>query len=277
LDVRVSYQGGKFEMIGKNPVLFPEPKEMLNGREITLSAESLVYGISKTLFCASDDSLRLAINGVFVESDATGVNYVATDGHRLAMAEHTIGGMPKLSFVLPSQMASILKSMVQRHAEGEIVVTLGHFNMKFEFGDFQVTSIPQEGRFPNYRSVIPKDNDKTAVIDARLLKEAVSRVSLFSNQGSQLVVFEFTADTLKVTAKDVDYSTHAEETIACEYKEADFSIGIKSSFMYEMLSHITGDRSVFTFSDPMRAILIRPETLTEGEKITYLQMPISIN
>ncbi|MDR3142547.1 MAG: DNA polymerase III subunit beta [Tannerellaceae bacterium] len=275
LNVRVDYQGGRFEMAGKDPALFPEPKGIHNAREITLPAESLFDGLQKTAFCAADDFLRPIVNGVFIESGDTGVNYVATDGHRLAVVEHLRDGMPKLSFVLPAQAVSVLKSIVQRYAE-EVSITLGRSNVKFEAGDFQIVSVPQEGKYPNYRSVIPKENDKTAVIETQVFKDAISRVSLFSND-SKLVILEFSADTLKVTASDVDYSMGAEETVACEYKGIDFSIGVNGALMYEALSRIACDRSVFSFSEPAKPILIKPEDRKEGEDITYLQMPVSIN
>lgn len=129
LYVRIDYQGGKFEITGKDPLLFPEPREINNPQSINIASESFLEGINKTIFCAANDELRPVMNGMLIESGETGINYVSTDGHRLAMVEHMHGKMPKLSFVLPSKMASTLKGAMQRYAEGDISVTVGSHNI----------------------------------------------------------------------------------------------------------------------------------------------------
>ena len=74
----------------------------------------------------------------------------------------------------------------------------------------------------------------------------------------------------------MDYSTSAEETIPVEFGEREFIIGVKATLIQDMISCIDGDRSILSFGTPSTAILIAPEKQAEGEELTYLLMPMTI-
>ncbi|MDR2970092.1 MAG: DNA polymerase III subunit beta [Tannerellaceae bacterium] len=272
-EIRIVYSGGRFEMVGSNPLLFPEAKKISDTVSFDVESELFIKGINGALFCAADDELRPAMNGVFIETDDTGINFVATDSHRMALIHCDASALPRQSFVLPVKVAGILKGFYKKTDE-TVSIHAGTSNVKFNIGGYRITSILQEGRFPNYRSVIPK-NEKRLTIDTSSLKDAISRVSLFANQATLLVVLSLTKNNILVKAQDIDYSSHAQETIACEYEDEKFEIGLKSSFMQEILSHIESDQVVLLFSEPQRAILIEPSG--KGDNVMYLQMPLTIN
>lgn len=276
LSVNIDYSGGKFKMVGKEPTLFPTPKK-ISGDESTFQIDNIQFisGITNLSFCAANDVLRPVMNGVFVEIEKAHINFVATDGHRMGIVKHSSTGNEKQSFVLPTKTASILKSI--KGLSDNIAVTVGDNNVVFQSGDYTITSILQEGRYPNYLSVIPSNNDKIVTVDTSLLKNALTRVGIFSNQVSNLIVFELSTDKMLIKAQDIDYSTNAEEIVECKYKGPNFTIGFKFSFMVEILSHIDCDRCTLSFSEPSRAILIKPEENETDCEITFLQMPLSIN
>lgn len=273
--IRITYLGGRFEMIGNDPALFPEPRSIDEQISFEIESDLFVRGVSDTLFCAAEDELRPILNGVYIETDSTGINFVATDGHRMAVIHNTVASLPRQSFVLPTKVAHILKGF-NKKIDGVMSIMAGTRYVEFDTGDYQITALLQEGKYPNYRSVIP-ENDKKLIIHTSSLKNAISRVSLFSNPVSLLVVLSLSHDTILVKAQDIDYSSHAQETITCEYGDNNLEIGMKSTFMQEILSHMDSEQALLTFSEPSRAMLICPAHQSEGESRMFLQMPLSIN
>ena len=105
---------------------------------------------------------------------------------------------------------------------------------------------------------------------------AIKRTSVFSSKVSCLIKLSARYDKLVVSAQDLDYSTSAEETIPVEFGEKEFVIGVKATLIQDMLSGIDDDRSILSFGTPSTAILIAPEKQAEGEELTYLLMPMTI-
>ncbi len=277
LGVTVRYNGGKFEMVGQSPELFPEPKVIIEAETFEMPLSKFIEGINSVLFCAANDEFRPSMNGVFVEVTDEGINFVATDSSRMGIFEYAITGIPRLSFILPIKTATILKSILT-HDESNLLISLSSNNVSFKIDDIEIISVLQEGRFPNYRAVIPVDNHINATINTTSLKATTSRVGIFANQSSNLIVFDFKASSIEAIAKDIDYSVSANEKLnSIAYSGADISIGFKSTHVNEILSHITCENCMFSMSEPNKSVLIKPEDVSEGCKITYLQMPMTVN
>lgn len=124
---------------------------------------------------------------------------------------------------------------------------------------------------------MPESNDKILTIGTSDIKGALKRVSVFANQSSNLVKLELSQNQAKLSAQDVDFSTAADETVACEYDNTPMSIGFKGSFLTELISAIPSSEMQMSFSDPMRASLITPVDDKSTDKLTYLLMPMMLN
>ena len=115
------------------------------------------------------------------------------------------------------------------------------------------------------------------IIDRLNFFNTVKRVSVFSNQASNLVKLNITDNQLVVSAQDIDFSISAVERINCEYEGEEIEIGFKSTFLQEILTNIsTGDVKV-EMSDPTRAGLLLPAENEEDEDMLMLLMPMMIN
>jgi DNA polymerase-3 subunit beta len=135
-----------------------------------------------------------------------------------------------------------------------------------------------EGNYPSYNSVIPKQNPNVMVIDRLNFHNTVKRVSVFSNQASNLIKLHINENELVVSAQDIDFSISAVERLSCEYEGEKMDIGFKSTFLQEILTNIsTGDVRV-ELSDPTRAGLLLPaENDDDDEEMLMLLMPMMIN
>lgn len=116
------------------------------------------------------------------------------------------------------------------------------------------------------------------VIDRLSLYNTVRRVSVFSNQASNLIKLNINDNKLVVSAQDIDFSISAVERLACEYEGDEIEIGFKSTFMQEILSNISAGDVRLELSDPTRAGLLLPaENDHEDEDMLMLLMPMMIN
>ena len=135
-----------------------------------------------------------------------------------------------------------------------------------------------EGNYPSYNSVIPKNNPNKMAIDRLAFYNTVRRVSVFSNQASNLVKLNINDNQLIISAQDIDFSISAVERLNCEYDGEEIEIGFKSTFLQEILSNISASDVRMEMSDPSRAGLLLPaETDEEAEDVLMLLMPMMIN
>ena len=134
-----------------------------------------------------------------------------------------------------------------------------------------------EGRFPNYSAVIPTTNPFKIIIDRVTLLNAMKRVSVFSNQGSNLVKLDISNNQIHISAQDIDFSISAEETISCQFEGEPIKIGFKSPFLIEILGNINVTDVIMELSDASRAGLILPFENESNEEILMLLMPMLLN
>ena len=134
-----------------------------------------------------------------------------------------------------------------------------------------------EGRFPNYNSVIPQNNPKKIIIEKKELYNSLRRVSVMTNQASNLVKFDLSNGTIVISAQDVDYAMSGHETITCQYEGEEMAIGFKSPFVQEILSNLNTESLVLELSDPSRPGLFLPfESDNENEDLLMLLMPMMV-
>jgi DNA polymerase-3 subunit beta len=206
---------------------------------------------------------------------------VATDAHKLvryktSYTAASIGEDETTNFILPKKPANMLKNILPKET-GEVEIRFDSKNAHFKLANYTMICRQVEGRFPNYNGVIPRANPYKIIIDRVTLLNALKRVSVFSNQASNLVKLAFNENLIHISAQDIDFSISAEETISCQFEGEPIKIGFKSSFLIEILANINASDIVFELSDASRAGLILPFENEENEEILMLLMPMLLN
>jgi DNA polymerase III subunit beta len=278
--VVINSENGRFSIVGQNGIDFPVLPVIKKEKRFTfnLAADVLLSGISRTLFATADDELRPVMGGILVEASSEKLTFVASDAHKLVRYQRSDARADdSASFILPKKPASLLKNILPRES-GVVSVEFDDRNAFFNLSDYKVVCRLVEGNYPNYNSVIPKNNPRKVRIDRLELYNILRRVSVFSNQASNLVKLQFTPNQITVSAQDVDFSISAYERHKCLYEGDDMEIGFKSVFLLEILSNITSQDVLIELADPTRAGLFLPaETTNEAEDLLMLLMPMMIN
>ncbi|WP_303919711.1 DNA polymerase III subunit beta [Draconibacterium sediminis] len=277
--VEIFSDNGKFSIMGQNAEDFPEQPALdeEGASSIDVSHVVLQKGIEKTLFATADDELRPVMNGIYVELTPDFVSFVASDAHKLVRYRRLDAKAEfESSFILPKKPAGLLKNLLPKE-EFDVKLEFDDKNAFFTLSNYKLICRLVEGNYPSYNSVIPTNNPNKMIIDRLNFFNTVKRVSVFSNQASNLVKLNITDNQLVVSAQDIDFSISAVERINCEYEGEEIEIGFKSTFLQEILTNIsTGDVKV-EMSDPTRAGLLLPAENDEDEDMLMLLMPMMIN
>jgi len=278
MEIIINYVNGRYNFVAQNGDDYPVAKPLSeDASTIKLDTIDLLAGINHTLFASGDDELRPVMNGVFFDISNENITFVASDGHKLVRFKNFgITGNEPASFILPKKPANLLKTVLPRE-EGEATIGFDANNAYITTNHFVLICRLVEGRYPNYNGVIPKENPYKVTVDRLQLLNALRRVSVFSVIGNSLVKLSITENSIFITAQDIDFSTSAEETIACVYDGEPMNIGFKSTYLIEILTNIPSTEVVLELADPSRAGLILPAENAEDEDLLMLLMPMMIN
>lgn len=278
LETFIFFHNGKYNFIGQNGEDYPQPKQLKETAvSLTIEPQVLFSGINRTLFASADDELRPVMNGVYFDISTEDLTFVASDGHKLVRCKTlSAKGAERASFILPKKPANLLRAILPKESE-TVEIKFDENNAYIKMSSYTMTCRFIEGRYPNYNSVIPQNNPNKVVLDRLSFLNALKRVSVFSNQASNLIRLQLSDKNIIVSAQDIDFSTAAEETIPCDYTGTPMSIGFKSSFLIDILNNIPSSDISLELSDPSRAGLIIPAENEENEDLLMLLMPMMLN
>lgn len=278
--VEIFSDNGKYSIVGQSGEDFPELPEISEevSTSVGVGPKVLLKGIEKTLFATADDELRPVMNGIFVELSPEHMGFVASDAHKLVRYRRSDAASEfESSFILPKKPASLLRNLLPKE-EYDVKLEFDNKNAQFTLTNYKLICRLVEGNYPSYNSVIPKNNPNKMVIDRLAFYNTVKRVSVFSNQASNLIKLNINDNHLVVSAQDIDFSISAVERLSCEYDGEEIEIGFKSTFLLEILANISASDVRVEMSDPSRAGLLLPaETEEEAEDVLMLLMPMMIN
>jgi DNA polymerase III subunit beta len=280
LAIVINSENGRFNVVGHQGVDFPVLPVIKADKKVvfTVGASVLLSGINRTLFATADDELRPVMGGIFVEAGTDGLTFVASDAHKLVRYRRTDATADEnASFILPKKPASLLKNILPKE-DGGVKVEFDDRNAFFTLSDYKVVCRLVEGNYPNYNSVIPKNNPRKVSVDRVEFYNSLKRVSVFSNQASNLVKLQFTGNQMMISAQDIDFSISAYERVKCRYEGEEMEIGFKSVFLLEILANLSSQDVQIELADPTRAGLFLPaEAENETSDLLMLLMPMMIN
>ncbi len=277
LEITIYYQNGKYSLVGQNADEYPSAAVLGESAvAINVPTKVLSSGISCSLFAAADDEVRPVMCGVYFDFTPESITLVASDGHKLVRCrDYSVTGAEKSAFILPKKPAALLKNLLGKDEQEDVAVEFdGRFAI-FDMGDYKLVCRLFDGRYPNYNSVIPQNNPHKLTVDRSALISTLRRVAIFSSQVS-LIKLHLEDNKVVISAQDTDFSTSAEESIACSYDGASMNIGFCASFLIDILNNTPGQDVVIELADPSRAGVIVPAEQVDQQELLMLLMPMML-
>lgn len=229
--------------------------------------------IEKTQFAMAQQDVRYYLNGMLLEMSSGILRAVATDGHRLALCEESegMGEFEEFQIIIPRKAVLELGRMLE-DSDREIAVEVGTNNIRIIMGETVFTSKLIDGKFPDYRKVIPDGTDKHVLIDRDVMKQALNRTSILSNEKYRGIRFNFEANNLELLAHNPEQE-EAKEELEIEYDGEKLVIGFNVGYLIEVLSVIDDKNVVLELKDENSSCLIKGVT---NDSSRYVVMPMRI-
>jgi DNA polymerase-3 subunit beta len=239
-----------------------------------LPASTFKQALTRTSFAMAQQDVRFYLNGLLLVSDSEKMTTVATDGHRLAKTEIQLTSKStdsEIQAIVPRKAITELNRMMD-DIDDEISVSFNANHMRVELDAVIFTSKLIDGRFPDYEKVIPKNQDKSILIDRHELQNTLNRAAILTNEKFRGVRLIITKDKMSVSANNPDQEEAFDE-IKIEYTGEDIEIGFNVGYMLEALNVINSEKVEILLSDANSSGTLR----APGDAETvYIVMPMRL-
>jgi DNA polymerase-3 subunit beta len=275
--VEIISDNGRYKLSGENATDFPKVPAVSSDFSAEIASEVLSRAVNNTIFATSNDELRPAMTGVYVNLGDKNTTFVATDGHRLVRYRRTdVKSDNGNSIIIPRKALNLLKATLPAE-NTEVSLNFNMSNAFFKFGNIRMICRLIDERFPDYENVIPSVNNIKMTISRTELLGALKRISIYANKTTHQVRLKITGSELQISAEDLDFSNEANERLSCEHENEDIEIGFNAKFLIEMLSNLDSEQIKLTMSAPNKAGVILPAEKDQAEDILMLVMPVMLN
>ena len=278
-DARLKVKFGRSNYV--LPVLpaadFPTMDGVKDGVSYHLLRSDLQRLIDTVKHAVSTEETRYYLNGAYLHHfDDGGGSYlrlVATDGHRLAMAEMPApdGCADAAGIIIPRKTIAIIRQIIETAAD--VQVTLNKDKIEVRAGKAMLTSKVIDGSFPDYGRVIPRGEGKTtARLDAPALARGVDRVAMMSQEKSSSARFDFADEVLTMTVRNID-AGGADTQVDIELEGPPVSIGFNARFVNDAMAVIGDGRITCHFTDASGPVRVNVEA---DSGIVFVLMPLRV-
>jgi len=270
----------RFVVAGLQREDFPDIKTEPEGEYIQLKAEEFKNMIKKVIFSISTDENKYSLTGVFFEKDDNGINMVATDGKRLSLISKTIEELeiareaihiPHDGIIIPKIVLSeIIRYSFERN---KIDMGFSKNQIFFSYDNIHLTSNLIEGKFPEYKKIIPDERGTFFLSEKTLLFSAIRRVSVLVDESYNQIKLSILKNKLLISSKNPSMGGAVEE-IPVEYDGEDIDIAVNYLYLIDCLKEISSDTVKIDFENAERVVTIRGKDETN---YVNLIMPMKIN
>ena len=282
-DPRLQVRAGRYKVnlpvlpAGDFPVM---PPEGLSAR-VEVDTVGLMRLIDRTRFAISTEETRYYLTGIYlhtlIQDGRPLLRAVATDGHRLALAEMPApeGATETPGVIVPRKTIQEARRLMEDAGES-IDVQLSAQKVRFDFGKAALTSKVIDGSFPDYTRVIPRDNNRVMTVDNALFAEAVDRVATISSEKSRSVKLSVETGRVVLTVRNMETGQAVEE-LEVDYEGEPFEIGFNARYLLDVSSQIAGETAEFRFADRAAAATMLDPVLVldpTDAGVQYVLMPL---
>ena len=263
----------KFSLATLSALEYPLIENIETYDSFELEIPTLKNLLNQTAFCMAVKDVRYFLNGLLFEISNNKVICVSADGHRLALSEADFENMNTLNkqVLIPRKGVLELQKLI-RDKESNVTVNIGKNHINFICENTSLTSKLIDGNFPDYQTVIPLQMEKTFTTDKNILKSALQRVAILSNDQYKGVKLIISNDSLTIIGHNPEQE-QAEEIIKIESDIDYLSTGFNVSYLVDAINAINGDIIMFNLKDEKSSCLIKHP---EDNSCRLVVMPIRI-
>ena len=255
---------------------FPTFDDNFDKQIIELNNSKLLSLLNKSKISISNDDTRHYLNGIFLHitesNNKTFLTGVSTDSHRLSSSSLEIQNNVNFSsIILPRKTVFQLCSLLTEIKDG-IKIQISDTKIKFQIGNIVLISKVIDGKFPDYRKVVPVDNKKTLIVPTKDFIDSVERVTTVSIDRKEGVKLIINKDNVNLSVNSTN-SGDGNEVIKGNFNDKDLTISFNSKYLLDIANVIEDNKLKMNFKDPTSPVLIEDYT---DKNSYYVIMPMKI-
>lgn len=268
----ITGQDSRFKIFGYPISDFPELSSTEGDPDFTVSAAELHRLVALTIFATARENSRYAMSGVLFDREKNKLCVVATDGHRLALAKGSCSGGTDqpVTAIVPTKALTLLLRLFD-DAEQTVAVKVKDGQIVFASEQAVLTSKLQEGNFPPYKDVIPKDGDKKATLATDLLISGIRQAALLTNEESKGVRMAFADNALTLSSRAPEMGEAEIKVELPEYQGEPLDIGFNPTYLLDALKVVDESQVHFEFKAGNK-----PGVMRTGPNFLYVIMPVNL-
>jgi len=285
--IQINSVNGKYSVLGESPDDYPVFEGKNELKFFTLKSNLLKHYIAMVKHATDSDDLKRNMSGILFDVKTDEFRLVATDGFRLARIiykDFSSGNENEDQFIVPSKTADLLTKLL----EGEdIRIDYDETILKLSTDSIEIYSKLIDDKFPNYETVIPKNNDKQLKVTKLDFTNSLRRASIFVDPPTKRVKLEIKNSVMQIKADNPEIGGEGEEIIDCRFISLDdtesdfdkepFSISFNVFYLLDAMSIINSPDIIMTFSSSSKASIILPTEQPENEEFVELVMPVRVS
>lgn len=273
---KVVLKAGKsrFTLTSLLPTDFPKVETESFENSLRVSALLLKRVLEATSFCMALQDVRYYLNGVYVELENRCLRTVATDGHRMAVSEVSLDedlSTPR-NFIIPRKAVQEISRLLPNDETSVVNLMVEQNHLRLTVGGLTVTTKLIDGKFPDYRKVIPTAQSKVLVLEREVFREALNRAAILANEKYRGVRLNLEPGKLSITAHNPDQEEAVEE-LEVAYDGEPLEIGFNVNYLADATSAIHSPEIHLGLSDASSSCTLRSPNDTSTE---YIVMPMRL-
>ena len=255
----IHISSGKFTSIINGVIAdeFPELPTINEQSSIsyTINTDDFKQAVSQTIITASSDSTRPVLTGVYWHSHEGQLYLAATDGYRLS-ERRLVETKSEVSAIIPVQtLQEVLRTIVDDSDTVDIL--FDETQVRFRINEAEIISRLIDGKFPDYRQLIPSKSDITATVNKPEFVRVTKIAGLFARESGGSVTLTVDADNKSVSLHSIasEYGENTSELSAEALGSG--QVTLNSRYLAEALSVIDGDTIEFSFTGKLSPCILK--------------------
>jgi DNA polymerase III subunit beta len=287
--VTITSASGRYQVRGMSAEEFPELPSIEQGETNQLSATAFIDGLKGSLIACSQDESKQVLTGVYLKVEPERLEFAATDGHRLGIVEvypnesqdpqtseeESLGAdTGSFEVTVPAKALRELEKMLATGQDGDrLGLQLEQGQVVFGWGDRKLTTRTLEGKYPDYRLLIPKQFQRQITLDRKQILSALERIAVLADQ-SNLVKFSIdnTSQSIALSVESQDRGS-GRESLTAQISGDNLDIAFNIKYLMDGLKTLITQEITINLNGPLEPVILTP---LGGVKMTYLVMPVQL-
>ena len=266
----------KFNLLCIPPENFPLSDEGIDSQLFEVPSNEFLKLLNKTRISISNDDTRHYLNGIFLHlTEAHGRSFltgVATDSHRLSSSSLEIDNATNFtSLILPRKTVFQLCSLLSESSD-QLTMQTSDNKIKFNLGNMKLISKVIDGKFPDYKKVVPTTNEKTLVVSSKEFINSIERVASVSLDRKEGVKLLINKDNVQLSVNSAN-SGEGNEKMKAQFNAENLNISFNSKYLIDIASEVEDKNIKINLKDSVSPVLI--EDISDKNSY-YVIMPMKI-